>query len=187
MKVTCAELWYMQDLWLAFIWPTFSRLRKVAFQILMALLQKLFHHRLLHRSLPDHKKSAKYTHEQKALIAKRAAEHGVIASYHRFYLKRTWHPSIFFSEIVLHAGPLPTLADSLAIHENITTNIIVFNDSRNYYPSENLRYTVSVNQATIFLQILVIICVANNKHLLQNYEYVYTLQSHNCVILHNLN
>ncbi len=26
--------------------------------------------------------------EQKALIAKRAAEHGVVDSYHRFYLKR---------------------------------------------------------------------------------------------------
>ncbi len=36
-----------------------------------------------------------------------------------------------------------------------------------------------------FLKILVdtaIICVANNEHLffLQNYEYVYTSQSHNC-------
>ena len=31
------------------------------------------------------------------------------------------------------------------IHENITANIIVFNDSRNYYPSKNLRYTVCTN------------------------------------------
>ena len=45
-------------------------------------------------SLPDRKKresyakyNAKYTPEQKALIAKREAEHGVVTSYHRFYLK----------------------------------------------------------------------------------------------------
>ncbi len=79
---------------------------------------------------------AKYTPEQKALIAKRATEHGVVASYHRFYLKRI---DLAF-EIVLHADPLPTHVDSLAIHENITPNIstiqniIVFNGSRNYYP-----------------------------------------------------
>ena len=83
----------------------------------------------------DH--NAKYTPKQKALIAKRAAEHGVIASYHRFYQRI----NLAF-EIVLCADPLPTRFDSLAIHENITTNIIVFNDSRNYYPSKNLRYTV---------------------------------------------
>ncbi len=43
-------------------------------------------------SLPDRKKResyAKYTPEQKALIAKQAAEHGVVTSYHRFYLKGT--------------------------------------------------------------------------------------------------
>ncbi len=33
-----------------------------------------------------------HTPEQKALIAKRAAEHGVVASYHRFYLKRIYLP-----------------------------------------------------------------------------------------------
>ncbi len=73
-----------------------------------------------------------------ALFAKRAAEHDVVASYHRFYLKRI---DLAF-EIVFRADPLPTCADSLAIHEKITANIIVFNDSRNYYPSKNLRYTV---------------------------------------------
>ena len=72
-----------------------------------------------------------------ALIAKRAAEHGVVASYHRFYQRI----DLAF-EIVLRADPLPTRFDSLAIHENITANIIVFNDSRNYCPSKNLRYTV---------------------------------------------
>ncbi len=75
--------------------------------------------------------------EQKALVAKRAAEHGVVASYHRFYLKRI---NLAF-EIVLSADPLPTRADSLAIHENTTANIIVFKDSRNCY-SKNLRYMV---------------------------------------------
>ncbi len=53
---------------------------------------------------------------------------------------------------------------------------------------QDLFSTDAVNQATIFLQILVdtaIICVANNKHVFsfwQNYEYVYTSQSHNCNI-----
>ncbi len=43
---------------------------------------------------------------QKALISKRAAEHGVVDSYHRFYLDLAF-------EIVLCVDPLPTSADSL--------------------------------------------------------------------------
>ena len=85
-------------------------------------------------SLPDRKKGgsyAKYTPEQKAMIAKRAAEHGVVASYHPFYLKES-------IKIVLRADPLPTCADSIAIHKNITANIIVFNDSRNYYSNTQI-------------------------------------------------
>ena len=88
----------------------------------MAFLQ-LFHHRPLHRefkllgiSLPDSKKGgsyAKYTPEQKALNAKKAAEHGVV---HRFYLKII---DLAF-EIVLRADPSLTRFDSLAIHKNIT-------------------------------------------------------------------
>ncbi len=65
--------------------------------------------------LPDRKKGgpyAKYTPEQKALIVKRAAEHGVVDSYHRFYLKRI---DLAF-EIVLCADPLPTSADSLVFY-----------------------------------------------------------------------
>ncbi len=52
---------------------------------------------------------AKYTPEQKALIAKRETEHSVVASYRRFYL-------ILLSK-VLRADPLPTRADSIAIHD----------------------------------------------------------------------
>ncbi len=80
--------------------------------------------------------------EQKALIAKRETEQSVVASYRRFYL-------ILLSK-VLRADPLPTRADSIAIHENITANIIVFNDSRNYYPSKNLRYMVILMNIIIF-------------------------------------
>ncbi len=49
-----------------------------------------------------------------------------------------------FDLLQLRADPLLTGADSPAIHENITTNIIVFNNSQNYYPSKNLRYMVII-------------------------------------------
>ncbi len=81
----------------------------MAFQILVALLQLVYCNRgqaaresLLAYLIVEREP------EQKALIAKRAAEHGVVALYHRFYLKRTWH-----------CDPLPIRADS---HENITAN-----------------------------------------------------------------
>ncbi len=56
---------------------------------------------------------AKYTPEQKALIAKKAAEHGVV---HRFYLKRI---DLAF-EIVLRADPSLTRFDSTKILPQIS-------------------------------------------------------------------
>ncbi len=67
-------------------------------------------------------------------MVKRAAEHGVVDSYHRFYLKRI---DLAF-EIVLCADPLPTSAN------NPRKFYPEYHYSRNYYPSKNLRYTISV-------------------------------------------
>ncbi len=67
-------------------------------------------------------------------MVKRAAEHGVVDSYHRFYLKRI---DLAF-EIVLCAGPLPTSAD------NPRKYYPEYHYSQNYSPSKNLRYTISV-------------------------------------------
>ncbi len=73
--------------------------------------------------------------DQKALISKRAAEHGVVDSYHRFYFKQKNRSCFLVCRPFTHQCWQPT------IHENITANI---NDSRNYYPSKNWRYTANV-------------------------------------------